>query len=1101
MAMARMMAGLLIPLLWGLWAAPDDSHDPDADDYGGCVGYELTRSLNFSDPDSYAVGSGNIPPVWTSGRGWTPIGFCIRENDCKPYGGIFEGNNRTIVGLRVMADDTVNNGIGLFAALNGTVRNLRLFDARVAGRGNDVGLLAGYAGNARFEHISLSGAVSGGSGVGALAGDAAGATIIGVAIAGSTIRGTSGYTGGLVGHAPGADVNDSHVIHSNVNGSSSVGGLIGGGAAATIRYSYVADSNVSGTSSVGGLIGDGAAATIRYSYVADSNVSGTSFYIGGLIGDGEEATIGYSYAFDSDVTGSSEVGGLIGYGEGVNAAVNIEHSYAAGGSLFGSSGVGGLIGIGDGVNMMYSYAAGVLPDDSNSSYIGGLIGFGDSVTVIATYWDNITTGQSASAGGGQGKTTAELQMPTDFAGPDNIYETWANFWCDPGTGEVRENATTAGPGAPFVRVWDLGNSTQYPTLNCAAGAPGDNDDGTPFAVSRTNRSVSNIQIAAGGNHITVSWVNPALDNITGFNITWIHTVNTTDRGVIELNSTLADVSPSARVMYTITGLTHNSTYGITIAVLYENGDSESSPPVQSETDASQNGGEDSDDTDLDGVANAMDNCRTVVNSEQDDNDTDGFGDACDADDDGDGLIEVRTLDELARLRDDLDGDGADDGGVAGAAGITSSGAVGCPAAGCVGYELTRSLNFSDASSYAVGSGNIPPAWTSGGGWTPIGSCGDENDCKPYGGILEGNNHTIVGLRVMADDTVNHGIGLFAALNGTVRNLRLSDARVAGRGNDAGLLAGHAENARFENISVSGAVSGDSDVGALAGDAAGATIIGVIALGGNVNGSQFVGGLVGHGSRAGISNSYVMGGNVTGDFFVGGFVGGGVAVRIRQAYVADSDLNGSSSVGGFIGIGDAANIRSSYVANSKVSGYSFYVGGFIGAGEQADIGHSYAVGNRINGSSEVGGLIGDGFRAEVRYSYVAGGSLSGSSYIGGLIGFGESVTVNASYWDTNIADRSAGAGNNKGEGKTTGELQMPARISDEDRGFARTIYADWGNFRCDPNTGDVMESSDGVIPAGRFTGHVWDLGTSEQYPALNCVIGGLGPQAESRTPPP
>ena len=50
------------------------------------------------------------------------------------------------------------------------------------------------------------------------------------------------------------------------------------------------------------------------------------------------------------------------------------------------------------------------------------------------------------------------------------------------------------------------------------------------------------------------------------------------------------------------------------------------------------------DTDGDGVLNSNDNCASVFNPSQDDNEGDGLGDVCDPDDDNDGLTDVDETD-------------------------------------------------------------------------------------------------------------------------------------------------------------------------------------------------------------------------------------------------------------------------------------------------------------------------------------------------------------------------------------------------------------------------------------------------------------------------
>ena len=410
-------------------------------------------------------------------------------------------------------------------------------------------------------------------------------------------------------------------------------------------------------------------------------------------------------------------------------------------------------------------------------------------------------------------------------------------------------------------------------------------------------------------------------------------------------------------------------------------------PDQFNNDTDELGNACDPDDDNDGfpdVANATraaDNCPLVPNPKQANadgandggdacdlnDDNDAFPDATDVDDNGNGLIEIHTLDDLARLRDDLNGDGTDDGDIAG---ITAGGNTGCPNTGnggCKGYELTRSLNFSDAASYANRSKMA--VWTnrSSSGWEPIGSCTSDTSCTAYAAVFDGRDHTIAGLFISASSNSNAlGVGLFGAFSGSLQNVHLRNARVSGGFAHVGGLVGNGADARFENLSVT------------AGSFLSPT-------------SRVVGSMIGTGNDAKISHSYVIGTTVSSRINAGGLVGAAPRAEIHHSYVTGAAVSGRS-VGGLTSTLTDGNLRHSYTSDVTVlpgNNDGDSGGGLLGIGTGTNISYSYAIGVNISGSvnGNIGGLVGFGNEFVIIRASYAAGILAPNSFTGGLLGVG------------------------------------------------------------------------------------------------------------------
>ena len=814
-----------------------------------------------------------------------------------------------------------------------------------------MGLLVGYAWEANIVNSSAAGEVSGTYSV-----------------------------GGLVGYGRDAKITSSYAMVGSVSGrGNNVGGLVGYGGYGAITSSYASVASVSGTSRVGGLVGNGLNTEISSSYASVASVSGTS-RVGGLVGNGEYGTITSSYASVASVSGTSRVGGLVGNGRyGI-----ISSSYASVASVSGRTYVGGLVGNGLNAEISSSYAS--VASVSGTSRVGGLVGEGNYATnIIDSYWDSDTSGITTGSYG-EPKTTRELQMPTNFGA--SVYATWNMHKCDDG----------------ITHAWNLGTSFQYPSLTCT---PGKLTTQRSYAKVRRSYAVTGLRVIPGVGSATISWNNPYAP-IASISISY----KITGSDDAPLTKSIAQITPDAKnVQETINDLSNGVFYNFTVSLTLRGdaaGREGDAPSIIAAIGPDYDGDSLVDfldpDDDNDGVEDNADACDSAgaATSWISDRNTDYDGDGCrnsdeDADDNGNGLIEIHNARELDLVREDLTGRSfaGDSIGCGGQGGITE----------CNGYELAANISLADYAN-----------------WQPIGSCSNykvysrrcENRAALFNAIFDGNGYTISNLTITnpIGDYAN-GAGLFGAISpaSILRNIHIRSANINGGGNHVGLLVGYAREANIANSSAAGEVSGYYSVGGLVGNGRDAKISSSYASVASVNGnSHNVGGLVGNGDRAYITSSYAVVGAVSGS---------------------------SHNVGGLVGYGGYGTITSSYASVASVSGTD-WVGGLVGNGLNAEISSSYASVASVGGGYSVGGLVGYGYAVKITSSYTTVGSISGDEYVGGLVGYGDRADITYSYWDS---DNSGIATGTYGEAKTTRELQMPTS-------FGASVYATWNMHKCD-----------------------------------------------------
>lgn len=289
------------------------------------------------------------------GQGWQPVG-----SSSEPFKGVLDGNGKTISGFSINRSST--DYVGLFGYISGaTIKDLTLkgdikgkayvgsllgsgsatvtnytFEGTVTGTGNYTGGVGGYQSTASSS-ITVKGTVKGGNYTGGVYG-------YGVGLAFATFTGQvtgSSYIGGLEGQGSGTF--NSCIVNAPVKGTSQyTGGLVGYTASSLSVSNCKHEGKVEGASYTGGLVGYTNSNITARNSTHRNNVTGTT-QTGGIIGGSESGAVTLTSCYaEGDITGTTSVGGICGQIKNPGSSSISGCNYW--GNITGTNQLGGVVG-------------------------------------------------------------------------------------------------------------------------------------------------------------------------------------------------------------------------------------------------------------------------------------------------------------------------------------------------------------------------------------------------------------------------------------------------------------------------------------------------------------------------------------------------------------------------------------------------------------------------------------------------------------------------------------------------------------------------------------------------------------------------------------
>ena len=304
-------------------------------------------------------------------------------------------------------------------------------------------------------------------------------------------------------------------------------------------------------------------------------------------------------------------------------------------------------------------------------------------------------------------------------------------------------------------------------------------------------------------------------------------------------------------------------------------------------------------------------------------------------------------------------------------------------------------------------------------WEPIGT-----ESTPFKGTFDGNGRSITGFN-LSDGSKNY-VGLFGSNSGEVTNLSLSGT-VKGNENVGAIAARNTNTGRITSCTFSGTVNGGSYVGGIAGYNEG-TIDNCI-NDAPVNCSEKGGGIAG-GSNGGITNCTNTGA-IKGDKYAGGIAGicegiGYITGCLNEKYASVTAESGGDSYAGGIAGESSGDIW--YCTNkAAVTSKGQCAGGMTGYGSKLTILECVNEGDvNSNGSERTGGIIGaltaDTSDPKSITNCTNRGTVSGGSKTGGITGSAKYCSI----------ENCISNGNVTGGGRTGGIAGELLRGSDIDK---------------------------------------------------------------------